>query len=250
MWVFLYVREDGKTQLLQKADQISQHSSTEATQKTRQRKNEVEKMKTESKTNTPMNLQFFAEQETDKPDAQTQEQETDKPDTPTIEEIMAELAKERAEKEKTKVALDKALKETGELKKNLRQKMTAQEQEDEAKREQDEQHKAYVASLEEFKHKTEAKERYLMQGMSVEMAAKAAEAEVSGDMDALATIQKQHTDSIIRAKEKEWKKSTVGINAGVDGEFSVTKEQFNKMSYAKRVELKKRNPELYKQLSE
>ena len=219
-------------------------------------------MKTESKTNTPMNLQFFAEQETDKPDAQTQEQETDKPDTqtqeqetdkpdtPTIEEIMAELAKERAEKEKTKVALDKALKETGELKKNLRQKMTAQEQEDEAKREQDEQHKAYVASLEEFKHKTEAKERYLMQGMSVEMAAKAAEAEVSGDMDALATIQKQHTDSIIRAKEKEWKKSTVGINAGVDGEFSVTKEQFNKMSYAKRVELKKRNPELYKQLSE
>lgn len=219
-------------------------------------------MKTENNATIPMNLQFFAEPETDKPDGQvqepetdkpdgqTQEPETDKPETPTLEEIMAELAKERAEKEKTKVALDKALKETGELKKNLRQKMTAQEQEDEAKREQDEQHKAYVASLEEFKHRTEAKDRYLMQGMSVEMAEKAAKAEVDGDMDGLATIQRQHTESLIKAKEKEWKKSTGGINAGVDGEFSVTKEQFRKMGYEQRVELKAKNPELFKQLNQ
>lgn len=218
-------------------------------------------MKTETTKSIPMNLQFFAEpkaEQENKDPEQTAEQENKDPEqtteqennSPTIEEVMAELAKERAEKEKNKVALDKALKETGELKKTLRQKMSAQEQEDEAKREQDEQHKAYVASLEEFKHKTEAKERYLMQGMCVEMAAKAAEAEVSGDMDGLATIQRQHTDSLIKAKEAEWKKSRPPVNAGMDGEFSVTKEQFDKMGYAKRVELKNKNPELYKKFTE
>ena len=175
-------------------------------------------MKTENPKTIPMNIQFFAEpvadpdsqpqeQENDKPDGQEQEQEKDKPDTPTLEEVMAEAAAERAAKEKNKVALDRALKEVKELKDSLRKKMSAQEQEDEAKREQDEQHKAYVASLEEFKHKTEAKERYLMQGMDVETATKAAEAEVSGDMDGLATIQRQHTESLIKAKEAEWKKS-------------------------------------------
>lgn len=204
-------------------------------------------MKTESNT-IPMNLQFFAETETEKPDSGEQEDETEKPEgTPTIEEIMAEAATERAAKERNKVALDKALKEVKELKESLRKKMTAQEQEDEAKREQEEQHKAYVASLEEFKHKTEAKDRYLLQGMSVEMAEKAAKAEVDGDMDALTNIQKQHADALVKEKEKEWKKSTGSINAGVDGEFSVTREQFNKMGYQKRVELKRKNPELYKQ---
>lgn len=218
-------------------------------------------MKTENKATIPMNLQFFAEpagetegqaQETEieKPEGQAQETETEKQETPTLEEIMAEAAAERAAKEKNKVALDKALKEVKELKESLRKKMTAQEQEDDAKREQDEQHKAYVASLEEFKHRTEAKDRYLMQGMSVEMAEKAAKAEVEGDMDMLATIQRQHTESLIKAKEAEWKKSRPPVNAGMDGEFSVTKEQFDKMNYQKRVELKEKNPELFKKYSE
>lgn len=218
-------------------------------------------MKTETKKTIPMNIQFFAESPDEEPkDNPTPDEEpkdnltpTDEPKdnpTPTIEEIMAEVAAERAAKEKNKVALDKALKEVKELKESLRKKMSAQEQEDDAKREQEEQHKAYVASLEEFKHRTEAKDRYLMQGMSVEMAEKAAKAEVDGDMDMLATIQRQHTDALIKAKEKEWKKSTGGINAGVDGEFSVTKEQFDKMGYEKRVELKNKNPELYKKFTE
>lgn len=218
-------------------------------------------MKTETTKSIPMNLQFFAESsgepegqvqetETEKPEGQAQEVETEKTEIPTLEEIMAEAAAERAAKEKNKVALDKALKEVKELKESLRKKMTAQEQEDDAKREQEEQHKAYVASLEEFKHRTEAKDRYLMQGMSVEMAEKAAKAEVEGDMDMLATIQRQHTESLIKAKEAEWKKSRPPVNAGMDGEFSVTKEQFNKMGYAKRVELKNKNPELYKQFTE
>ena len=211
----------------------------------------------------PLNIQFFAksaddpqgnQNQTPPDDPQGNQNQTppDDPEdkTPTIEEIMAEAAAERAAKEKNKVALDKALREVKELKDSLRKKMSAQEQEDEAKREQEEQHKAYVKSLEEFKHKTEAKERYLMQEMSVDMAEKAAKAEVENDMDALSAIQRQHTESLIKAKEAEWKRSRSPINAGVDGESSVTKEQFEKMGYQKRVEFKRSNPELYKKYTE
>ncbi len=190
-------------------------------------------LKKDTRSALPMDLQFFAEAEDNAPEGQTEDGQADiqednpqdnpqddnpQDDAQTLEKVMAELAKERAEKEKNKLALDKALKETGELKKTLRQKMTSQEQEDEAKKELEEQHKAYVADLEAFKHKTEAKDRYLMQGLTAEMAIKAAEAEVSGDMDALAAIQKQHTDAIVKQKEAEWKKSRPHVNAGTGDE--------------------------------
>lgn len=175
-------------------------------------------------------LQFFA----DEPEGETNEQEqgnpTETPEqdqekTPTVEELMAELAKERAAKAKDKAALDKVLKENGEIKKQLRAKQTQQEIDDEAKREAEEQQKAYVTELEDYKKRNEAKERYLLQGMDAELAKKAAEAEVSGDMDELADIQKQHTESLLKAKEAEWKKSRPDINAGHGSGSTMTKEE-------------------------
>ena len=55
--------------------------------------------------------------------------------TPTVEELMAQLASERAEKEKYKNASDKASSEAAQYKKQLRSKQTAEEQEAEAKAE-------------------------------------------------------------------------------------------------------------------
>lgn len=107
---------------------------------------------------------------------------------PNTDTLMAEIARMKVSEQKMKKELDKALKEKGEVTKALRAKQTAAELEDEAKREEEERHQEYVMELEEFKRKTEAKERYLMQGMSVEMATKAADAEVSGDMEALTDI--------------------------------------------------------------
>ena len=46
----------------------------------------------------------------------------------TVEELKAQLAAERAEKERHKTALDKALKEKGDITKQLRAKQTAEEQ--------------------------------------------------------------------------------------------------------------------------
>lgn len=133
--------------------------------------------------------------------------------------LMAEIARMKVSEQKMKKELDKALKEKGEVTKALRAKQTAAELEDEAKREEEERHQAYVMELEEFKRKTEAKERYLMQGMSVDMAAKAADAEVSGDMEALTDIQRQHTEATLKAARAEWQKSIPQPNFGT-GEYS------------------------------
>lgn len=135
------------------------------------------------------------------------------------EALMAEIARMKVSEQKMKKELDKALKEKGEVTKALRAKQTAAELEDEAKREEEERHQEYVMELEEFKRKTEAKERYLMQGMSVEMATKAADAEVSGDMEALTDIQRQHTEATLKAARAEWQKSIPQPNFGT-GEYS------------------------------
>lgn len=166
--------------------------------------------------------------------------------SPTIEELMTQLAQEKAARAKDKAALDKALKEKGELTKNLRARSTQQQMEEDAKREEAEQTKQYIAELEAYKHKNEAKERYLLQGMTAELATKAAEAEVSGDMDALADIQKQHTDALLKAKEKEWKASRPPLNAG-DGSNSMSREEILAIADTDaRVKAMAQNIELFK----
>ena len=44
-------------------------------------------------------------------------------------------------------------------------------------------------------------------------------------MDALADVQKQHTQSLIKAKEAEWKASRPRVNVGDDEDSSMTKEE-------------------------
>ena len=152
-------------------------------------------------------------------------QETVDENAETLESLKQALADERAAKAKDKAALDKALKQVGDLTKQLRSKQTQQEIEDEAKRAAEEETKEHIAALEAYKRENEAKERYLLQGMDADMAKKAAAAEVAGDMDALADIQRQHTDSLIKAKEAEWKKSMPKAHIG-DGSYpAMTKEE-------------------------
>jgi hypothetical protein len=147
----------------------------------------------------------------------TNEPETNNEPEVTVESLMAEMAQIKAEYAKNKAALDKALKEKGEITKLYRAKQTAEEQEAEAKEEAEKQQKAYISDLETFKRTAEAKARYALQGMGEELAVKAAEAEISGDMDALATIQKQHTEALIKQREAEWLKSRPQPQAGTGG---------------------------------
>lgn len=159
-----------------------------------------------------------------KPKADTTEKKQDS-DAPSVENLMAEIAKMKAEAEKNKLALDKAMKERGDAVKALREKQSAEEIADEAKREQEEAHNQYVKDLEQFKARTLAEKRYLMQGMAPEMADKAAQAEIDNDMDALATIQKQYTDAALKAAKAEWQKSIPEANRGAGNAPTMTKEE-------------------------
>lgn len=169
----------------------------------------------------PLNLQFFAEGDDGAPEPAGQPQD----DAETLESLKQALAEERAAKAKDKAALDKALKQVGDLSKQLRAKQTQQEAEEDAKRAAEEEAKEYIASLEAYKRENEAKERYLLQGMDADMAKKAAAAEVAGDMDALVNIQRQHTDSLIKAKEAEWKKSMPKAHIGNGSYPAMSKEE-------------------------
>lgn len=156
---------------------------------------------------------------------------------PTIEELQARLAAKEAAYAKLKAANDKTSKSEAELKRQLREKMSVQEQEAAVKEEELQRQKEYIEGLEDYKRRNEAKERYMLQGMDAELAVKAADAEVTGDMDALADIQKQHTDNLLRAKEAEWKKSRPRVNIG-DGSYSnMTREEI--MAMPDRIERRK-----------
>lgn len=170
-----------------------------------------------------LDLQFFAEGEGEASGAA--EGNDPGADAETLESLKTALAEERAAKARDKAALDKALKQVGDLTKQLRSKQSQQEIEDEEKKAAAEEMREHIASLEAYKRENEAKERYLLQGMDADMAKKAAAAEVAGDMDQLADIQRQYTASVIKAKEAEWKKSMPKAHIG-DGSYpAMTREE-------------------------
>ena len=191
-------------------------------------------MKNKVRTNEllPINLQFFAEdaaEGADEGSLSTDGDDKSEPDegepSKSYEDALSEIAAAKAEAKKLKAERDAALKKTGEISKQLRAKMS----EDELKAEQDAQAKeekeAHIKELEQYKAENEALKRYRLQGMSDELATKAAKAEIEGDMDALADVQKQHTQSLIKAKEAEWKASRPRVNVGDDEDSSMTKEE-------------------------
>ena len=99
---------------------------------------------------------------------------------PSVEELLAQLAQERATNAQNKAALDKALKEKGELTKNLRAKMSAEEQEAEAKKAADEAKDARIQELESKFRTMDYSKRYMGIGMDEKTAESLSE--LTGDL--------------------------------------------------------------------
>ena len=103
--------------------------------------------------------------------AQAQEQTTapenteTKDDTPNVEDLMAELAQLKADAARNKNALDKALKEKGEITKRLREKQTAEEAEAEAKAEAEAQRAEREAEKDRIIAQYEAKAMFAEMGL-------------------------------------------------------------------------------------
>ena len=133
----------------------------------------------------PMNLQLFAESpggdggETGN-DGDSGDSGSGSEKAPSVEELLAQLAQERATNAQNKAALDKALKEKGELTKNLRAKMSAEEQEAEAKKAADEAKDARIQELESKFRTMDYSKRYMGIGMDEKTAESLSE--LTGDL--------------------------------------------------------------------
>lgn len=100
----------------------------------------------------------------------------------SVEALVAQLAQARADIAKLKSDNDKLCTSEGNLRKQLRAKQTAEEQQAAAEAEQKAQREEYVKGLERFRAVTESSKRYLSMGMDQELAEATATAEVDGDM--------------------------------------------------------------------
>ena len=204
------------------------------------RKNEVHIMETEV-TNSTNTTEVNAVETTPQADNDSK---------PTVEELLAQLAAERAANAKNKQALDKALKEKGDVTKALRAKQTAEEQEAEAKAEAEKlQAEKFENMSKELNHMkaVNAYQKVICDGKDIDSLI---EAVTDADHSLIATVIANEVQRQVKEAKAEWLKSRPAINAGGGEESTITQEQFNKMNYHERVEFKNKNPELYKKFTE
>lgn len=179
--------------------------------------------------------------------------ETDK-QTPTIEDLMSEIAQLKASGAKQKNALDKALKEKGEITKRLREKQTAEEQEAEAKAEAEALRLEREAEKDRLLAQYEAKAKFSEMGMSGDILDEAVKAKTEGDDEyavysVIAKFFEDKYNTALKAKESEWLGNRPPVKVGVGGSSTLTKAQFDKMGYSARLKLATENPTLYAQFT-
>lgn len=142
--------------------------------------------------------------------------------TPTVEELMAQLENERAEKERHKSALDKALKEKGDITKQLRAKQSEDErlsaEQAEAQRIRDEEFEATKAELNRMKaigaYKSISGEKVVENLI---------EAVSNADHNTIAKIFESEIEARVKSAQAEWLKSRPQANVG--SYSTMTKEQ-------------------------
>ena len=164
-----------------------------------------------------------------------------------LSKALAEAATEKAEREKTKVTLDKTLKELGEKTKVLRAKQTAEEQiaeeQKEAQRLADEERESMRKELNHIKAVAAYKE---IDEKTVETLI---EAVSEADHNAIATIIANERKKAVKDAEAEWLKTRKAINAGTgDSEKQITKQQFDAMSTAEKTKIFRENKAEYDRL--
>ena len=152
-----------------------------------------------------------------------------------------------AEIDRLKAALSKSNAEAADWKKQLREKMSAEEikaKEDAEK--MDEVIKERDALARKFAI-IENKSRLLGLGYEDALANEVAEAMVNGDNEKVFAAHKKHLDSVEKKIRESVLKDTPKPNGG-NGSPSMTKEAFSKMSVAEQYTFSKEHPEEYKQL--
>ena len=152
-----------------------------------------------------------------------------------------------AEIDRLKNALNKSNSEAAEMKKQLREKMSAEE----IKAKEDaEKMDALIKERDALlREKTIAghKAKYLALGYDESLANDTAEAMVNGEMDKVFANQKKHIESVEKKIRADVLKATPKPEGG-NGSETITKEKFSKMSIAEQHKYSVEHPEEYKML--
>lgn len=172
---------------------------------------------------------------------------------PKVDDLMAELAQLKADMARNKNALDKALREKGEITKKLREKQTAEEAEAEAKAEAEAERAEREAEMQRTIATYEAKSMFAEMGLSGTDLETAVQAKIDGDEKTVYSVIVKYFEnkyeSALKTKESEWLGNRPQVNVGVGDGTALTKAQFDKMGYKDRVKLATEHPELYEQFT-
>ena len=169
--------------------------------------------------------------------------------TPNVEDLMAEIAQMKADMARNKNALDKALKEKGEITKKLREKQTAEEKEAEAKAEAEAERAEREAEKDKIIATYEAKAMFAEMGLSGKDLETAVNAKVEGDENTVYSVIIKHFEdqnaSALKTAKSEWLGNRPQVNVGVGTSTTLTQEQFDNMTYKEKVELFNTDKETY-----
>ena len=152
-----------------------------------------------------------------------------------------------AEIERLKTALSKSNSEAAEFKKQLREKMTAEELK---AKEDAEKYEAIVKERDALlREKTISgyKAKYLTLGYDEKLADETAEALANGEIDKVFDYQKKHNESVAKKIREEVLKETPSPEGG-NGSVTISKKEFLKMTTAEQHKYSVEHPEEYKKL--
>lgn len=148
--------------------------------------------------------------------------------TPSIEDLQAQINQLMAERVKLKSAFDKTASEAADYKRQLHDRMSADEQAEASRREAEEKQKETLSNLSRELSVMKATARYLKQGLDENSAKECAEFEANGDMDALMSKIFQHnktsTENALKDAQAKWLENRPPVNAG-HGEDAGKKEE-------------------------
>ena len=152
-----------------------------------------------------------------------------------------------AEIDRLKAALSKSNSEAADYKKQLREKLTAEELK--AKEDAEKWEEIVKERDALLREKTIAthKAKYLSLGYDENLANDTAEAMANGEIDKVFANQKKHLDAVEKKIRADVLKETPTPEGG-NGSDTMTKEKFSKMSIAEQFKFSTEHPEEYKKL--
>ena len=179
------------------------------------------------------------------------------PTTPTddVAELRAQIQNLTLTNAKLKRANDKLASENGDLNKKYRQKLTDDEaraldleNERKAQAEREAEKDELIASLQREKAIASSKGNYLSLGWTEDEATRMANADADNDNESRMAILKEVSERQKKESDIANLKGRPPVNTGVGSGATITKADFNRMSYSERMKLYNENKALYDEL--